>query len=411
MGSVATAGTSVPRATHWRVRAAIAVAAIILLFGLGASPAYGVWMTMPAAFAVAGASGVLVAGVHARHLLAAVTAAAAGASLAGTTGVVLVGAAYTSGDRAGTAWAIAETGGLFVLTMLTVRAASGRLAAMAASLSGIAMPSWLLRFGWDEVTTEAIGGYAAWALLPLLAVTIGLYLRALDERRRRSVDEARHAQRDQLARDLHDFVAHDISGMLAQAQAGQILAERDSRAAAEAFQRIEESGMKALASMDHTVHMLYRSAQDAVGDRGAPRTLIDLPEVVSRFSRTGPTAARLEVDPHLGAEELPRELTTTAYRLVVEALTNVRRHAPAADRVLVDVHRATPEPGLEVIVTDDGPSTPSAPAVRRGGFGLSGLTGRVEALGGTLTAGPTDPTGWRVVAFLPLPNHGWRNRG
>jgi signal transduction histidine kinase len=402
---MATAGFSVPRAARRRVRAAIAVAGTVVLVGLGALPTFGVWMTVPATCAVAGASAVLIAGVHARRLVAVVTASAGGASLAASIGVALTSATFASNDRAGTAWAIAETIALVVLTMVTIRTAPIRPAVIAASLSGIAMPSWLLRFGWGSATAEMVGGYAAWASLPLLAAAVGLYLRGLDERRSQSVDDARRAQRDQLARDLHDFAAHDISGMLAQAQVGQILAEQDSRAAAEAFRRIEESGLKALASMDHTVHLLYHDAEDAVGDLGSPRTLIDLPDVVSRFSRTGPTAARLEVDPHLRAADLPREITTTAYRLVVEALTNVRRHAPAAHHVLVEAHHATSEPGLEVIVTDDGPSLSTAPVVRPGGLGLAGLTARVEALGGTLTAGPADPTGWRVVTFLPLPTH------
>jgi signal transduction histidine kinase len=408
---MATAGFSVPRAAHWRVRAAIAVAVAVALVGLGALPTFGVWMAVPATYAAACASAVLIAGVRARRLTAAVTASAGGVSLVASVGVVLTGATLASGDRSGTAWAVAELIALFVLTMVTVRTAPIRLATSAAALSGIAMPSWLLRFGWGDATAEVVGGYAAWAVLPLLAVTIGLYLRGLDERRNQAVDDARRAQRDQLARDLHDFVAHDISGMLAQAQVGQLLAERDPTAAAEAFQRIEESGMKALASMDHTVHLLYRSAEDGVGDLASPRTLIDLPDVVSRFSRTGRTAARLEVDPHLRAGDLPREITTTAYRLVVEALTNVRRHAPAADHVLVEAHRTTREPGLAVTVTDDGPSLATAPVVRPGGLGLAGLTARVEALGGTLTAGRADPTGWQVVMFLPLPTDRRSNHG
>lgn len=397
---------SVIGAMHWRVRTAIAADAVIVLAGLVFSTVHGVSTVIPAAYVLAGATALLVAGVHARHLLAAVAVSAGGTALTVSVAIALTGDGYTSGDRVASAGGIAETGGLFILTVLTARDVSVGLGGVATVLPGIAMPFWLLRFGWDGATAEAIGGFVAWAVLPLLAVAIGLYLRALDEQRRRSVDEARRRQRDQLARDLHDFVAHDISGMLAQAQAGQILAERDPTAAAEAFQRIEESGMKALASMDRTVHMLYKRDDELVGNERAPRTLIDLPEVVSRFSRTGQTTARLELDPILRAAELPPELTTTAHRVVVEALTNVRRHAPTADQVVVNVHRASSGRGLNVIITDDGPLAQSAPNARRGGgLGLSGLNGRVEALGGTLTAGPADRAGWRVVAYLPLPNH------
>lgn len=334
-------------------------------------------------------------------------AVAGAASLAWTAGLLLTGNTYARGDGVATGWAFVETAALLVLTLLTVRVGTPRSATVAAGLSGLAVPLWLLRFGWGPLTASTLGGYAAWGLLPLLAVSVGLYLRALDERRRRSVAEARRAQRVQLARDLHDYVAHDISGMLAQAQAGQILAERDPSGTGPAFQRIEQSGWKALTSMDRAVHMLHDVSAGADDRAASPPTVRDLPDVVSRFAAVGPAHVHLDLDPYLADDEtLPREVTTTAYRIVVEALTNVRRHAPAATQVSASICHTTATPGVEIAVTDDGPPAVSAPAERRGGLGLPGLTERVEALGGTLTAGPADPTGWRVAAFLPLESLG-----
>lgn len=403
-----------PGWSTWRDRAAIAVASTAVLVGLLAAPVFGAWVTAPAAIAAGGAAAVVIAGSAAHSVLARIAGAAGVASLAVTVGAVLAGAAYPSDDRAVTAWVLTETAGLFLLTLQVVRVAPRRSATVAATLTGIAMPSWLLRIGGGVVTAAVLGGFAVWGLVALLAVTIGLYLRALDDRRGRSVAEARRAQRDQLARDLHDFVAHDISGMLAQAQAGQIIADRDPAAAKAAFRRIEQSGMKALAALDQTVYMLYGHPSDRADRRLSPPTLIDLPDVVARFAATGPATGHLEMDPNLDVEQLPREITTTAYRLVVEGLTNVRRHAPNAGRVTVTVRRTTPTPGLDVIVSDDGGAPhPAAlgPIERHGGLGLPGLTERVEALGGTLTAGPADPTGWRVAAFLPLPPHGRSRHG
>jgi signal transduction histidine kinase len=109
-------------------------------------------------------------------------------------------------------------------------------------------------------------------------------------------------------------------------------------------------------------------------------------------------------------DALPREVTTTVYRIVIEALTNVRRHAPAASQVTVSIQRTPATPGVEIVVCDDGRGAGSLPVGRRGGRGLIGLTQRVEDLGGTLTAGPDDPTGWRATAFLPLPRSGRRSR-
>ncbi|GAA3792749.1 hypothetical protein GCM10022226_10020 [Sphaerisporangium flaviroseum] len=251
-----------------------------------------------------------------------------------------------------------------------------------------------------------------------LAATVGLYLRSLDDHRARSVRAARQAQRTQLARDLHDFVAHDVSGMLAQAQVGRILAEQDPQQAAAAFQRIEQAALQALASMDRTVRMLH-DADDLAAGEAAGRTplpaLADLRELADRFSFSGTAVVHLDIDARLKDPNgvVPREVAATAYRIVVEALTNVRRHAVTANRVEVTVRRTRTVGdltghALEVTVTDDA-RTGLAPAGhvlgtagRGGGFGLAGLTERVEALGGKLAAGPYAPHGWRVAATMPL---------
>jgi signal transduction histidine kinase len=294
--------------------------------------------------------------------------------------------------------ALVEVGALLVLTAGAVRVAPAGLWLRLAMLPAVAVPAWLLRYGWGPASKAALGGFAAWVLVAVAAVSVGAYLRRLDAARVRSVTEARHAQRLQLARDLHDFVAHDVSGMLAQAQAGQLLAERDPAAAAAAFRRIEQAGLQALASLDRTVHMLDGSGLPPAG-------LADVPDLVARFGSSVDASVDLEL-------VLPREVGATVYRVIVEALTNVRRHAPGASRVRVWVGRV----GSSVVVRvlDDGPSGSGAGLGagfgarlgagfgRRGGLGLPGLAERVEALGGTLVAGPDPAGGWRVEASLPL---------
>jgi signal transduction histidine kinase len=92
----------------------------------------------------------------------------------------------------------------------------------------------------------------------------------------------------------------------------------------------------------------------------------------------------------------------TVRRVVQEALTNVRKHAPGAE-VSVSVHAGADD--VVVVVTDhaDGASTQptlSDLAASGGGFGVRGMRERAEALGGTLSAGPVDG-GWRVEMRLP----------
>jgi signal transduction histidine kinase len=82
----------------------------------------------------------------------------------------------------------------------------------------------------------------------------------------------------------------------------------------------------------------------------------------------------------------------------MEALTNVRRHAPGAKDVRVDVC-VDDAGGLVVRVVNDGVDqvTPT-----REGYGLVGMTERVTALGGTCTAGRTPDGRWQVLARVPL---------
>lgn len=98
------------------------------------------------------------------------------------------------------------------------------------------------------------------------------------------------------------------------------------------------------------------------------------------------------------------EIGTAAHRVVVEALTNVRRHAVRATRVSVDL--TTPEEHLVVSVADDGQGgeqrLSATPSSGEGGLGLAAMSDRVQRLGGTVEAGPHGRRGWRVTVRLPL---------
>lgn len=236
--------------------------------------------------------------------------------------------------------------------------------------------------------------------------------------------EARRTQRLELARDLHDFVAHDVTGMVVQAQAARVIAHRDPDEALAALARIEESGQHALLALDRTVRMLgdlstppAERVEAACASRPPTdaRTsgIHDVFDLVGRYSSIDRAPVHLHVDPIVDAR-VSREVSSTVYRVVAEALTNVRRHAASAARVDVSIAPTPSEtgPALTVRVTNE--SLPGDPDVRRrmapfehrGGTGLVGLAERVEAVGGTFTAGPVAgaPNGWQVIAVFPLQN-------
>ncbi|MDT0343898.1 sensor histidine kinase [Streptomyces litchfieldiae] len=235
----------------------------------------------------------------------------------------------------------------------------------------------------------AVNG-AAW----LAAVAVGLSLRLLDDRARTTAEQVRRDERLELARELHDVVAHHIAGMLIQAQAAQVVGRKDPGKAVDSLAGIETCAADALTAMRRVVGLLRDDTGPA--SPGPER----LGALVERFNQQGPRVHLRMPDAPDGEAAWPPEVTSTVYRVVREALTNVRRHAAGAGSVSVTVGR---DPrGVTVEVVDDAPSGPVRPA-HRAGYGLLGMRERVESLGGTLFSGPGRGAGWFVRATLPLP--------
>ena len=341
----------------------------------------GLLATGPLAAAAVAAAGVLLAGRHRAHGPA---AAAAVASLAATAATLLWRPHY--GELAGTL-GLAECGLLAVLTAFVARWSPRRLAVPVVTAAVLAVALCVLRFLPSTSVVETFGACVAWAGGPAVALVVGGYPRLAEERRLSSVAAARRAQQLALARDIHDFVAHDVSGIVVQAQSARFAG--DPAAMSEALERIEAAGLQALAVLDRTVHTLR--VDETLGG------LADLPALVRRFAESVP--ATLDLDPADDAR-VPRDVGATAYRVVTEALTNVRRHAPAAPAVRVEVRRAG-DRALAVTVTNERSEhrRPSRPRTG-GGSGLGGLRERVALFDGTFDAGP-HRGGWRVAAVLP----------
>ncbi|MDW5326631.1 histidine kinase [Plantactinospora sp. KLBMP9567] len=229
----------------------------------------------------------------------------------------------------------------------------------------------------------------------LAALACGLGLRLLAARRRAVAERVRRDERLELARELHDVVAHHITGIVVQAQAAQIVARRHPERAGAALAGIESAGSDALAAMRRVVGLL-RDADDAAPTSANPEQLGDL---VRRFEGHGP-AVRLRLPDGEDTSTWPPEVTSTVHRVVRESLTNVARHAPHARSVTVTVARDRSAVTVEVV--DDAPPGGTR-YPHRAGYGLIGMRERLEALGGTLRAGPCPDAGWAVRASVPVP--------
>ncbi|MFE2413779.1 sensor histidine kinase [Kitasatospora sp. NPDC059408] len=335
-----------------------------------------------------------------RIALAAGAGAVAGLSL-------LLDVGYSGPYRLPAFWLPFEWLALLAVLFRVVRRVPGRWVGVVGAAVGCAAALLPLRFTLRMPHGSWAGSLIALlpALLPALGVAgASLYLRVLDARRERAVDRARREQRLEVARGLHDFVAHEITGIVLEAQAGQ-LGPQDGEETAALLRRLEEAGLRALDSMDEMVGAL-RDPQSGEAVREARRYgPADLPELVARFDSAGGTRATVHLPPDPGAL-LATEAGATVYAVVLEALTNVRRHAPGAGAVVVRVSGAVGME-VEVSVTNDGGSRArrGRRLLRRrpgaGGTGLVGLTARIAAHGGTLMAGPHGAGGWRVVCTLP----------
>ncbi|HEY2879068.1 sensor histidine kinase [Nocardioides sp.] len=232
---------------------------------------------------------------------------------------------------------------------------------------------------------ELFGGFG----VLVAAAAGGAAFRYRAESRRRALDQIRSQERVGLARELHDIVAHHVSAIAVQAQAGRAMARQRPEAGLEALAAIEGEASRTLAEMRAMVRVL----RDGAPAEYAPQPgVADLMSLARRDS-----APVVDVELPEDLDQLPLQVDTAVYRLAQEALTNALRHARNATRVEIRVVEGAGR--LRLRVTDDGRIDPARPASR--GFGLLGMTERVQLLGGTLRAGPAPEGGWTVDAELP----------
>jgi signal transduction histidine kinase len=227
----------------------------------------------------------------------------------------------------------------------------------------------------------------------LAGLGAGLVLRFLEYRRQTTIEAVRRDERLALARELHDVVAHHVSGIVMHTHAAQIMLRKQPDLLGDALADIERSGTDAMDAMRSVVALL-RDAEDGAAVTAGPERLVDL---VRRFEEHGPAVdLRLPTE----APTWTPVVTTTVYRVVQESLTNIARHARGARAATVTISQDRTDVTVEI--GDDAPPHPPIRASRRGGYGLVGMRERIEALGGTLNAGPQPGAGWSVRATLPL---------
>ncbi|MFF9364601.1 sensor histidine kinase [Streptomyces griseoluteus] len=293
-----------------------------------------------------------------------------------------------------------------IVSVYTVAARTDRRTTwMAASASAALLVGAAMVFGpgsWLDPDNAAL---LAWTALPA-AVGDGVrsrraYVAAVEERaehaERTREQEARQrvaAERVRIARELHDVVAHHIALINAQAGVAVHLVDRRPEQLVTALEGIRDTSRSALEELRVTVGLL-RQSDDPEAPRDPMPGLAQVPELVASFERVGLSVRHTR---HGMAKPLAPAVDLAAYRIVQEALTNVRKHA-GADHARLYLHYR-PQ-WLTIMVEDDGRAGPQEPHLGTG-HGLIGMRERAASVGGKLEAAARPDGGFTVTAELPL---------
>ncbi|MGR6091726.1 sensor histidine kinase [Brevibacterium sp. CSND-B09] len=305
---------------------------------------------------------------------------------------------------------------LTVLAMLT-RASSGRMSI--ASIVVLAVANIVCPLVMADGATFALMVFA----LIIAAIAIGLMLRSNDRTLIERQATATEAERRRIATELHDLIAHEVTGIVVLAQAAGRSDSPDLRTTALA--KIEDSGTRALEEIRRLVSDARSGTRTDDSPATAAGTVSDPgPGAASRTPiASGPQALRDRVAAFGKSATItidtPTEVAAPVWpvldRVLVESLTNVRRHAGADVPVTVTVMTEPTTPTVSAVAENlAGPDVlgtlvmtvtngvGSGGVGAGSGTGLNSLRVRVSHLGGRIEAGPEPGGGWSVVARLPL---------
>ncbi|MCK2213470.1 sensor histidine kinase [Actinomadura sp. ATCC 31491] len=202
------------------------------------------------------------------------------------------------------------------------------------------------------------------------------------QRSRERILTTREEERRRLRRDLHDGLGQTLSAMAMTINMARISLKNAPETADELLRELH-NGMAAVTG--DIRELVYGLRPPALDDLGLARAVRDL---------AGHTAVEVEVEGDLG--DLPAAVEVAVYRIVQEALTNVRKHAAASNaRVVLQRERSV----LRVLVADDGKGLPESV---RSGVGLGSMRERAAELGGICVVSGEPGAGTRVEVMLPL---------
>ncbi|MEV0384318.1 sensor histidine kinase [Nonomuraea sp. NPDC050643] len=206
------------------------------------------------------------------------------------------------------------------------------------------------------------------------------------QRSRERILTTREEERRRLRRDLHDGLGQTLSAMAMTINMARLSLKNSPNAADELLRELH-AGMSAVTG--DIRELVYGLRPPALDDLGLASAVRDL------AGRSSPdTVIEVEVEGLLS--ELPAAVEVAVYRIVQEALTNIRRHAQASRaRIVLQREQSV----LRLLISDDGKGLPDA---HRAGVGLGSMRERAAELGGICVVTGEPGAGTRVEVMLPL---------
>ena len=245
------------------------------------------------------------------------------------------------------------------------------------------------------VLLAALAPVAAWAGIAVRARTEAAEHSAAREVIAGSLlEHTARGERVRISRELHDVVAHHISMIAVQAESARLTTPGMPPSGAQKLSSIGDTARAALTEMRRLLGVLREDTRTDLPDRQPQPGLHQLNELLDLTRDATGTTARLIVRGWLTPLDPGVELA--AYRIVQEALTNTRRHAPGA---AVDVELNYSTDALRLRIRDNGPGPP--PDLPEDGHGLAGMRERATAVGGELRIGAATGGGFLIEARLP----------
>lgn len=256
-------------------------------------------------------------------------------------------------------------------------------------------------FGVPETVSAVILIVSVW----VWGATIGTrraYVSAVEQRAAQLEREQRNlhriavaTERARIARELHDVVSHSLSVVVVMAAGAAAQVRTNPAAAEQAILAVERTGRTSLSEMRRMLDVLRDDEAESMGPQPG---LAQIGQLVDDARAAGlPVELRVPDE----APQLEAGVDLTVYRIVQEALTNVRRHGgPAVTRVNTDIW--VDRHDLCVRIVDDGQGEDADTLNGLSGHGLIGMRERVSTCRGELTVKSGENSGFEVLARIPI---------